>query len=69
MYPSLNALFTRGIKPELRPIASGMPQILSPCDGAIQDFGPIVNGKILTLKGIEYSLAFAVARHRSMGST
>jgi phosphatidylserine decarboxylase len=56
-YPSLNALFTRGIKPELRPIAAGTPQILSPCDGAIQEFGPVVDGKILTLKGIEYSLS------------
>jgi phosphatidylserine decarboxylase len=57
MYPSRNALFTRGIKPELRPIATGSPQFVSPCDGAIQEFGPVVNGKILTLKGIEYSLA------------
>src|SRR5262245_53177454 len=56
MYPSLNALFTRGIKPELRPIATGTPQFVSPCDGAIQEFGPVVDGKILTLKGIEYSL-------------
>jgi phosphatidylserine decarboxylase len=57
MYPSLNALFTRGIKPELRPIATGTPQFVSPCDGTIQEFGPVVDGNILTLKGIEYSLA------------
>lgn len=56
-YPSLNALFTRGIKPELRPIADGTRQFLSPCDGAVQDIGTITDGKILTLKGIAYSLA------------
>src|ERR1700722_1165525 len=33
-YPSLNALFTRGIKPEFRPIPADTPQFLCPCDGA-----------------------------------
>jgi phosphatidylserine decarboxylase len=56
-YPSLNALFTRGIRPEFRPIPLGTPQFLSPCDGTIQDVGRVEAGKILTLKGIEYSLA------------
>ncbi len=55
-YPSLNALFTRGIKPEFRPIPLGTPQFLSPCDGTIQDAGLVRSGKILTLKGIEYTL-------------
>jgi phosphatidylserine decarboxylase len=56
MYPSLNALFTRGIKPEYRPIAGGAPQFLSPCDGTIQDVGRLRDDKLLTLKGIEYTL-------------
>ena len=56
-YKSLNALFTRGIKPECRPIASGTPQFLSPCDGTVQDVGRVENGRLLTLKGIEYTLA------------
>jgi phosphatidylserine decarboxylase len=56
-YPSLNALFTRGIRPECRPIPLGTPQFLSPCDGTIQDVGRVEAGKVLTLKGIEYSLA------------
>ena len=55
-YPSLNALFTRGIKPEYRPIPKGTPQFLSPCDGTIQDIGEIKGGRILTLKGISYTL-------------
>src|SRR5262245_11893867 len=56
-YPSLNAVFTRGIKPEHRPIPPGTPQFLCPCDGTVQEVGRVEAGKILTLKGIEYTLA------------
>ena len=55
-YRSLNALFTRGIKPEFRPIPLGTPQFLCPCDGAVQDIGVIERGRLMTLKGIEYTL-------------
>lgn len=55
-YPSLNALFTRGIKPEYRPIADS-PWSICPCDGIIQDLGTIKQGKIVTLKNIKYSPA------------
>ena len=56
-YASLNALFTRGLKPECRPINHGTPQFISPCDGTVQDVGQVTDGKLLTLKGIAYSLA------------
>jgi phosphatidylserine decarboxylase len=56
-YSSLNAVFTRGIKPEYRPIPAETTQFLSPCDGTIQEVGRVVAGKILTLKGIEYTLS------------
>jgi phosphatidylserine decarboxylase len=56
-YPSLNAMFTRGIKPEFRLIPTSSQQFLSPCDGTIQDAGRVENGKLLTLKGIEYTLS------------
>jgi phosphatidylserine decarboxylase len=55
-YPSLNALFTRAIKPEFRQIPAGTPQFLSPCDGTVQDVGQVERGRIVTLKGIEYTL-------------
>jgi phosphatidylserine decarboxylase len=55
-YPSLNALFTRGLKPESRPITAGTPQFLSPCDGTVQEVGRVAGGKIITLKGTEYTL-------------
>jgi phosphatidylserine decarboxylase len=61
-YPSLNALFTRGIKSEFRPIPSGTPQFLAPCDGTIQEIGRIRQGKLLTLKGIEYTLGSLLPR-------
>jgi phosphatidylserine decarboxylase len=60
-YPSLNAVFTRGIKPAYRPIPAGTPQFLSPCDGTVQDVGRVEGGKILTVKGIEYTLSSLMA--------
>jgi phosphatidylserine decarboxylase len=56
-YPSLNTLFTRGVKPEFRPIPADTPQFLCPCDGRVQDLGRIKRGKLLTLKNIEYTLS------------
>lgn len=56
-YPSFNALFTRGVKPEYRPIPSGTRQFLSPCDGTVQEIGRVEHGRIVTLKGIEYTLS------------
>ena len=56
-YRSLNALFTRGIRPQYRPIPAGTPQFLCPCDGTVQDVGRAQAGRLLTLKGIEYTLA------------
>jgi phosphatidylserine decarboxylase len=55
-YPSLNALFTRGVKPQYRPIPADTLELLSPCDGKVQDIGHVDQGKLLTLKGIPYSL-------------
>jgi phosphatidylserine decarboxylase len=60
-YRSLNALFTRGIRPELRPIAQTDHQILCPCDGMVQDIGRLVDGKLLTVKGIEYTASSLLA--------
>lgn len=55
-YRSINALFTRGVKPEFRPIPTGTPQFLSPCDGTVQSIGRVEPGRSLTLKGIHYTL-------------
>jgi phosphatidylserine decarboxylase len=55
-YPSFNALFTRGMRPERRPIPEAGDHFLSPCDGRIQDVGTALDGKIMTVKGVEYTL-------------
>lgn len=60
-YPSLNALFTRGLRPEARPIAADRSVLLSPCDGRVQDVGRVDGGTLLTVKGIEYSVASLLA--------
>lgn len=60
-YPSFNALFTRGVKADLRPIPQAANQLLSPCDGTIQDVGQIEDDKLLTVKGIEYTIGSLLA--------
>jgi phosphatidylserine decarboxylase len=66
-YRSLNAFFTRGIKPEFRPISARTPQYVCPCDGTVQDVGRLVDGKLLTVKGVAYTLASLLpqADHRA----
>jgi phosphatidylserine decarboxylase len=54
-YRSFNALFTRGVRPELRPISAAPDRFVCPCDGMVQDLGRIRDGKILSVKGIEYT--------------
>jgi phosphatidylserine decarboxylase len=60
-YPSFNALFTRGVRPELRPIPQSPDDFLSPCDGKVQDVGVIQREKTLTVKGVEYSVGELLA--------
>src|SRR6185369_7669872 len=55
-YSSLNALFTRGVRAECRPIAEGPDQFLSPCDGRIQEVGRLVRDRLITVKGVEYTV-------------
>jgi phosphatidylserine decarboxylase len=56
-YPSLNALFTRGVRPECRPIAAAAKDFLCPCDGTVQEIGTIDREQRLTVKDTEYNLA------------
>lgn len=60
-YRSFNALFTRGVKAEYRPMPVDAPAIASPCDGTVQDAGRVRQSRLLTVKGIEYSLASLLA--------
>jgi phosphatidylserine decarboxylase len=54
-YSSLNALFTRSLKAEARPITTG-PCLISPADGKVSEFGPIKHDSLLQAKGFHYDL-------------
>jgi phosphatidylserine decarboxylase len=55
-YASLNAFFTRALKPECRPFAGDASTWLCPVDGAVSQAGEIHNGRIFQAKGHDYSL-------------
>lgn len=52
-YKSFNDFFTRALKPDARPIDSG---IVSPADGVLSQFGRIDHGTLMQAKGHAYSL-------------
>lgn len=54
-YRSLNAFFTRNLKPGLRPIADSY--CVHPADSRITQFGIIENKTLIQAKGITYSLS------------
>ena len=55
-YESLNAFFTREMKPECRPFDDDPKSWLCPVDGSISQAMPINNGRIFQAKGLDYSL-------------
>lgn len=54
-YPSINAFFTRALKPGLRPVARDA--IVSPADAAVGASGPVAGDTLIQAKGRSYSLA------------
>ncbi len=55
-YASINALFTRALKPEARPIDNDERCIVSPVDGSVSQASDIENGTIYQAKNHNYSL-------------
>lgn len=55
-YPSLGQFFIRYLKPGLRPIDARKNAAISPVDGTLAQFGPIVSGAMIQAKGLDYSL-------------
>lgn len=53
-YPSIGALFTRRLKPGLRPVSSA--EIVHPADSQLTESGPIHDGVLYQLKGWPYRL-------------
>jgi phosphatidylserine decarboxylase len=70
-YPSVNAFFTRALKPGLRPVARDA--IVSPADASVGASGPVADDTLIQAKGRSYSLAAllgddALARRMDGGS-
>lgn len=55
-FHTINELFTRGIRPERRPVPERTDQLLSPVDGTVQDIGRIEDNTVMTVKGMRYTL-------------
>ena len=55
-YESLNAFFTRALKPECRPFDNTENSWLCPVDGAVSQATKIENGRVFQAKGHDYSL-------------
>jgi len=55
-YRHLNALFTRALRPELRPPDPDPAAVLSPVDGTLSQLGTIEAGRLIQAKGRDYGL-------------
>jgi phosphatidylserine decarboxylase len=57
-YPTLDAFFTRRLKPGLRPIDTAPGTLVSPADSVLKEFGPIdARARIPEVKGRTYGVA------------
>lgn len=54
-YPSFNDFFTRGLRPDARPLDPTPDSVLSPVDGVFSQLGKIEHGTILQAKGHTYT--------------
>ena len=68
-YESLNAFFTRALKPECRPFDDNERNWLCPVDGAVSQARAIENGRIFQAKGHDYSLLELVGGDKDMADT
>ncbi len=65
-YASWNAFFTRGLKPEARPVDPSEKVLTSPVDGTISQIGYLKADSIFQAKGHEYS-AQALVGNEELG--
>ncbi|MFP4160664.1 MAG: archaetidylserine decarboxylase [Ectothiorhodospira sp.] len=56
-YPSFNALFTRALRPGVRPPDPRPDALLSPADARVSQLGRIHGGRLLQAKGHDYTAA------------
>ncbi len=55
-FSSFDDFFTRRLRPSARPIAAGDGVLVSPVDGKLLEFGPIVDRQVLQIKGWPYTV-------------
>ena len=61
-YPSLNALFTRALRPGARPLPQDLLALASPADGALSVCGRLEGDQLLQAKGRWYPVTRLLAR-------
>jgi phosphatidylserine decarboxylase len=64
-YPTLNAFFTRRLKPGARPVDDEAPAVVSPVDGRVSAAGICEQDRLLQIKGTYFDL-FGLLREGSM---
>ena len=67
-YASLNALFTRALRSEARPLADETFTLISPADGVLSEFGSLQGDQLLQAKGYHYSLQKLFADHSELAN-
>ncbi len=55
-YPNFNSFFTRGLKPELRPVVQLANEVACPVDGKVSQIGAIKTDTLLQAKGFYFNL-------------
>jgi len=65
-YESLNAFFTRALKPECRPFDEDENNWLCPVDGSVSQAQAIEDGRIFQAKGQDYSLMELVGNDKEL---
>ena len=68
-YESLNAFFTRALKPECRPFDNDEANWLCPVDGSVSQAQQIRDGRIFQAKGQDYSLLELVGGDKDLEAT
>ena len=67
-YESLNAFFTRALKPECRPFDENEKNWLCPVDGSVSQAQSIKQGRVFQAKGHDYSLLELLAGDKELES-
>jgi phosphatidylserine decarboxylase len=56
-YADFNDFFTRALLPDARPLPADEDTLISPADGALHDFGRVIEGSLIQAKARRYTVA------------